>query len=157
MTSSLFKTLDSFLFINDHESMDWCDGGEYEVAEGYLGSFDEKDWQQLKGCWRERPVQWQGCLVSVLHPSYGGVSQDIILEMALSENPEIAFDAMCGISFYCGINANSDGQFIDESIVNSEFRERLRGDKHFLASIPLISKVVGRKYELLQQVLSCQP
>lgn len=157
MTSSIFKTFDSFLSANDHESMDWCDGGGYEVAEGYLGSFDENDWQQLKDCWRERTYQWQGCLVSVLHPSCGSVSQDIIFEMALSDNPEIAFEAMNGISFYCGINANSDGQFIDESIVNFEFRERLREDNDFLSSMPLISKVVGRKYELLQQVLSCQP
>lgn len=157
MTSSIFKSLDSFLSVNDHESMDWCDGGEYEVAEGYLAVLDEHDWLQLKACWREKTAQWQGCLISVLHPAYGRSSQDIMLEMAQSENPEIAFEAMCGISFYCGINANSEGEFIDEEIANSEFREYLKKNEDFLASIKSIGKVVGRKYELLQQVLGSQP
>ena len=157
MTSSIFKSLDSFLSVNDHESMDWCDGGEYEVAEGYLADLDENDWLQLKACWREKTAQWQGCLISVLHPAYGRSSQDIMLEMAQSENPEIAFEAMYGISFYCGINANSGGQFIDEEIANSEFREYLKKNEDFLASIKSIGKVVGRKYELLQKVLGSQP
>lgn len=154
MTSSIFKILDTFLSSNDHESMDWCDGGKHEVAEGYLRDFDKNDWQQIKTCWQKKTAQWQGCLISVLHPAYGSFSQDIILEMALSDNPEIAFEAMHCISFYCGINANSAGEFIDESIVNFGFRRLLSKNEHFLESIPSISKVIGRKHELLHEVLS---
>ncbi|WP_428243258.1 hypothetical protein [Gynuella sp.] len=157
MNLSIFNSLDSFLSVNDHESMDWCDGGEYEVAEGYLADFNENDWLQLRACWREKTAQWQSCLVSILYPAYGRIAQDIILEMAQSKNPELAFEAMYCISFYCGINTNSGGEFIDEKVVNSEFKEYLKKHGDFLASINSIGKAVGRKYELLQQVLGGQP
>ena len=157
MTSAIFNKFDSFLAKNDHESMDWCDGGESEVASGLIEKFEDNDWQVLREVWRNRSAQWQGCLVSVLCPQYGNLAQDLFIDMAGSQNSDIAFEAMYAISFYCGINANSEGPFIDDSIVHNEFKSKLRANSEFLKSIPQIGNLVGRKYEMLQGILRGKP
>jgi hypothetical protein len=157
MTSTIFENFDAFLAKNDHESMDWCDGGESEIAERLLEEFEERDWNALREVCLSRSVQWQGCLVSILCPKYGSTAQDILVDMANSKNPEIAFEAMYSISFYCGINANSAGPFIDDSIVHNEFKAKLSANPEFLESIPQIGSLVGRNYEMLQGILRGKP
>lgn len=157
MTSTAFKKLDDFLNKSDHESMDWCDGGESEMAEKLIEKFDEQDWKTLSEVSQNRSLQWQGCLVSILCPQYGAVAQYILVKMTGSKNPDIAFAAMYAISFYCGINANSAGPFIDDCIVHEEFRAKLRLNSEFLASIPQVGNLVGRNYELLQSILRGKP
>ena len=157
MLSTVFKELDDFLSKNDHESMDWSDGGESQVAEVFLKKFDERDWNRLNKVRQSRSVQWQGCLVSILCPQYGAFAQDILVEMAGSKNPDIAFGAMYIISFYCGISANSEGPFIDESIIHNEFKAKPSANSEFLESIPQIGALVGRKYEMLQNTLRGKP
>jgi hypothetical protein len=157
MKSTLFEKLDDFLHKNDHESMDWCDGGESENAERLLEKFEERDWDLLREVCRSRSVQWQGCLISILCPQYGPCAQDILVEMANSKDPDIAYEAMHKISFYCGINENSDGAFIDDSIVHNEFKTKLISNSDFVKSIPKIGELVGRKYEILQAILLGKP
>lgn len=157
MISTVFREFDVFLEKNDHESMDWCDGGEFEIAERLIGTFKEGDWNTLGEVWQNRSIRWQGCLVSILCPQYGVVAQDILVQMASSNNSDIAFEAMHAVSFYCGINANSEGLFFDESIVHNEFKDKLSADSEFLKTIPKIGDLVGRKYEMLQNILRGKP
>lgn len=157
MTLSIYNDLDNFLAKSDHESMDWCDGGQAEVAEGLLEKFDEADWNTLSSSWRSKSALWQACLVSILCPKYGVVAQDILIEIASCSDPELAYEAMDVISFYCGINANSDGPFIDESIEHKGFKARLCANPNFLESIPIIGELVGREYEMLQSIFRDQP
>ncbi len=101
MTITLIKKLDDFFEKNNYQSMDWCDGIASHLAEGIIAKFNERDWSVLSEIWSTRSIQWQLCLVSILDTQYGNVAQDIFIQMAGSDNPEVVFEAMYSFSFYC--------------------------------------------------------
>lgn len=153
MGSTTFDDFDHFLDGKDYDSQDWCDGGEAEDAEELLAQFEAGDWQALKEAWRSRGQLWQGCLATILCPQQGHHAQDILVDMAGCDNPDIAFEAMAVISFYCGVNGDRRGPFYDASIVHDEFRARLSANRAFVESVPEKGEFIGRGYELLQRIL----
>ena len=152
MTPNL-NALDAFLQQKKTASLAWNEGGQFEAAEAILASFTEPDWQALAAQWRDKNNSWKLCLASVLNPYYGNAAQDLLIAMACCKSPAIASEAMYAICFYCGINENIEGYYIDNAITHPPFKQKLQQHSKFIAAIPEIGQLVGRKYELLETLL----
>ncbi len=152
MTTNNFQQLDQHLSANHCDSLKWNQGGQFEIAEEILAKFAEADWLLLAKNWQSKNNSWKRCLIGILTPYYGSQAQDLIINMASIQNPEIAMEAMYAISFYCGVNENADGVYLDSEIAHLEFKNRLVNSQ-FAASIGKIEKLTGEKFTLLQKVL----
>lgn len=150
--SEIFHQLDQHLSANHCDSLKWNEGGQFEIAEDILAKFAESDWLLLAKNWQSKHNSWKRCLIAILTPYYGDEAQALIINMANTQNAEIALEAMYAISFYCGINENVDGPYLDHKIVHLEFKTKLIKN-NFTGSISKIEKLVKEKYPLLRQVL----
>lgn len=153
MNTDMYNQLDQHLSSNHCDSLKWNEGGQFEIAEEILTKFEAHDWSLLAKSWQSKNNSWKRCLSGILNPYYGQQAQDIIISMANCQSPEVALEAMYAISFYCGINENEDGLYLDEQIVHKGFKDKLIND-NFVASISKIEKLVGEKYALLSNLLN---
>lgn len=149
-----FNKLDELLSSNHCDSLKWNEGGQFELAEEILTDFDDSDWNALTASWQGKNSSWKRCLAALLTPYYGSQAQEIIIKMANNNNPEVAMEAMYAISFYCGINENADGLYLDQEIVHLEFKNKLLNNHQFIDSISKIEKLVGEKFTLLKEILN---
>jgi hypothetical protein len=101
--------------------MVWADGGGAEEAEEMLMALSQQDWPQLKSLCSNRGAAWRACLASILRPQQGELAEHLLLDLAWDQEAEVAFLAMSGIAFYCGVNDSAIGPFIDLKIRNSSF------------------------------------
>ena len=112
---------DAFLQRSDLDSMDWADGGGAEEAGEMLAALPLQEWPQLKSLCSKRGATWRACLASILHPRQGEPAEHLILHLALDQDSEVAFRAVSGIAFNCGVNDSAKGPFLDLKIRNASF------------------------------------
>ena len=60
-----------------------------------------------------------------LDPSLGEAAQDLMLELALDADEEVAFAAMGGVAFHCGVNCGAE-PFLDRKIEKPGFLAKAR-------------------------------
>lgn len=153
------ETLDQLLAASDADSMRWCDGLAYQDAEQLLFKLRADEWAQLRSMCERRSVRWRECLASVLCPQQGKDAEGLLFALANDDAPEgtVGFDALLKIAFYCGVNANADGAFVDPSIQIPEFVAAARLAPHLQAAIERVSAGSAdhfrHKFELLAKVL----
>ena len=112
---------DAFLQKSGSDSSDWADAGGAEEAEEALAGLPQQDWLELETLCSSREAKWRGCLVSILRPQQGSVAERLMLELAWDQDTEVAFLAVSGIAFYCGVNDSAKGPFVDLTIRSASF------------------------------------
>src|SRR4051794_4210065 len=117
MQASIAK-FDAFLQRSDSDSMEWADGGGAEEAGEMLAALPQPEWPQLKSLCLNRGAAWRACLASILHPRQGELAEHLMLNLAWDQDAEVAFLAVSGIAFYCGVNDSAKAPFVDLKIRN---------------------------------------
>jgi hypothetical protein len=136
--TSIIDRLDHLLDEHDADSMEWCDGLASQDASDLLVELSAPDWRELERLCALRGVDWRECLASVLSPAQGAAAEEILFQLASDQSGEVAFHALSQIAFYCGVNANAAGAFLDTSIqvpsflVASRAKTDLRDALHLL-------------------------
>ena len=125
MVTETFRTLDEHLSRSECDSSDWADGLGSTVARELLEKFEDEEWRRLADEWRNREVQWRACLVGSLHPHYGETAQEMLISALEDSDPEVAFLALSGVAFHCGVSDCADGVFEDGDILHARFRRRV--------------------------------
>ncbi|HHL2459774.1 TPA: hypothetical protein ACQ30S_004108 [Yersinia enterocolitica] len=151
------ESLDHLLAESDADSMDWNDGGGHKAASELLGKFTAADWAELEARCHVRNSKWRECLATVVRPQYGVAASQLLLALANDTTGEVAFYALLGIAFYCGVNANSDGGFLDPRIQNLSFLEAARRSPRLPEAIQRTTRHCSAhfnsRFELLAQIL----
>ena len=153
-----YAKFDRHVSRHDADTQLWADGGGAEEAEEHLANFQDEDWQTLRAAYPDKDRLWRGCLACALKPHMGARAQDILIAMIDEPDPEVAFDALRSTAFYCGVNANADGHFVDSAIVHPDFLERVKSANGIVDKIRSVS--VGcapyfvEKFRLLEKVIA---
>jgi hypothetical protein len=96
--------------------MEWADGGGAEEASGLAEALVDQDWSTLELLCTRREAKWRACLASILCPRQGEQAEEMLLSLTSDKDAEVAFLAVLGVAFYCGINSSANGPFIDPKI-----------------------------------------
>lgn len=115
MTPLLAK-FDAFLSQSDSDSMDWNDGGDYEVAQEMVDKFNPGEWEQLKELVSQRPADWRSCMVYSLEPRKGILHSELLLDFVFDTDDQIALEASHRVAFYCGALHGQNGVVFDPRI-----------------------------------------
>lgn len=134
-----YAKFDRHVSRHDADTQLWADGGGAEEAVEHLEKFQDEDWQTLRAAYPGKDRLWRGCLASALNPHMGGHAQDILIAMIEDPDPEVAFDALYRTAFYCGVNANADGPFVDLTIRHLDFLERVKSTNEIIKKIRSVS------------------
>ena len=152
-----FEEFDAHVLVSDPDGQDWADGLGAEQAGSMLSGFNASDWTKLEVACHDRPANWRRCVAQVLTPSVGISAQKLLLKLVHDKSETVAFDALCSVSFYCGINAGSDAVFVDNSIADADFLARARRDAALPNGIETISRCCdprfGKRFRLLASIL----
>ncbi|WP_198414867.1 hypothetical protein [Piscinibacter terrae] len=152
--------LDTLLQRSDSDSMRWADGGDAEIAEEMLASLPKEDWLRVKDLCSSRDSQWRACLASILRPQQGEFAQRLLLDLAWDQELEVAFLAVSGIAFYCGVNDGRQGPFIDLKTRNPTFLSRAKSAADLVVQVRKVSALcyptIQARFELLAQTLEKQ-
>ena len=147
-----FEKLSAHLNTQDPDSLAWADGLGHEVASELLSQFSEDDWGELSVSWKLQSKSWRACLAVTLYPKNETASR-ILLDMTADPDTEVAFDALRVVSFYCGVNANADGPFLDECICSPDFLSLAEVHPSLLSQLKRVSarctESYRRQFELL--------
>ena len=130
MMLKMFNKFDELLRESDADSQDWADGGGAEDAMEYLEGFGELEWKHLSETWEKKDKKWRECLASALY-AFCEEAQDLIIKMVYDKDSDVAFEAMDGLNFYCGINRDSVGQFWDERGINQKLIDKVKKQEGF--------------------------
>lgn len=153
-----YAKFDRHVSRHDADTQLWADGGGAEEAEEYLANFQDEDWQTLRAAYPGKDRLWRGCLATALNPYMGPHAQDILITMITDPDPEVAFDALRSTAFYCGVNANADGHFVDTTIVHPDFLERVRSTNDIVDKIRSVSSgcapYFAESFRLLEKVIA---
>ena len=123
-----------------------------------LNDFQDEDWRALSADYAGKNRLWRGCLATALNPYMGATAQDLLLALLEDPDTEVAFLALRATAFYCGINANADGPFIDPTIVHAGFLQHVRSTHDIIGKIRLAgadcSAFFIATFRLLEEVVT---
>jgi hypothetical protein len=155
---SILSKFDSFLSQSDSDSMDWNDGGDYEIAQEMLDKFSPEEWEQLKEMIPNRPAPWRKCVVHSVEPTHGSLHSEILLDFVFDTDAEVSFEAADRVVYYCGALSGQHGVSFDPRIrsehmilaakcrlgLESAF-ERLQPERHpiFQAKVSVMFNELG--------------
>ena len=139
MISELCQRFESHLSEYEADSQDWGDGLGYDISAQLLREFQTEDWAYISQIWATKEKHWRECFISSLDPSLGTTADYLLISALDDPDIDVAFDALREITFYCGINADKNGPFLDKSILNLSFRERVRGTDNIIEKIKYIN------------------
>jgi hypothetical protein len=151
------ENLDTLLQRSDIDSMAWADGGGAEEAAEMMATLSEQDWSKLKSIYPSRGAMWRACLASSLSPRQGEQAERLLLTLASDQDTGIAFVAVRGIAFYCGVNDSMQGPFIDLKIRVPSFLSLAQADQGLANQVRKVGASCDpkfrRQFELLAAVL----
>ncbi len=154
----IYAKFDRHIARYDSDSLDWCDGLGADDAVALLNDFKAEDWQALNASYAGKNRLWRGCLASALNPYMGTAAQDLLLALLEDPDSEVAFLALRATAFYCGINANADGPFIDPTIVHAGFLQHVRSTHDIIGKIRMVSANCSAnfaaQFRLLEEAVS---
>lgn len=154
---SSFEQLSAHLRAQTPDTQDWADGGGHQVAIDLLLRFTATDWDELSRMWRLNGTSWRTCLAEIMIPQNASASS-LLLDMTSDQDIDVSFAALCSVAFYCGVNANSEGPFVDLSICVPAFLQAARDHPLLLSNLEHISNhcaaLFGRRFTMLAARLS---
>ena len=149
---------DELLQRSDSDSSTWTDGGDAWEAEGMLATLTQEEWLHVKDLCSNRDARWRACLASILRPQQGELAKRLMLDLAWDQDPEVAFLAVSGIAFYCGVNDSAKGAFFDSKIRNASFTSLAKTTDGLKDQIDAVSAYchpqIQQRFELLAKLLS---
>ena len=140
MIMNQYSRFDRHITGYEPDGMDWCDGLGADRALELLAEFEDADWRRLCADLDHKDRMWRGCVATILNPNLGKYAQDLIIHLLDDPDEEVAFDALCKVAFYCGVNHRRDGPFLDESILHGEFIAKVRSHGDMMSKIKHIQK-----------------
>lgn len=122
---SAFDQFSAHLRAQAPDTQDWSDEGGWQVAANLLLRFTAEDWEELVRTWRLNDSSWRTCLADILTPQNASAS-NLLLEMTSDQDTDVSFTALCRVAFYCGVNVNAEGPFVDQRICVPAFLQVAR-------------------------------
>ena len=144
--AQVFHKFDAHISAFDPDGQEWSDGLGLEQALSILSGFTANDWTQLELACHDRPSTWRQCVAQALTPAAGVSAQELLLKLVHDKSETVAFDALCSVAFYCGINDGGDGVFVDNSITDLDFLARARQDAALPNGIESISRACDPRF-----------
>ena len=152
------ERLDEHLKRSDHDSQDWADGLGAELAAEGLAQLTQREWSALEHMVQSRAPSWKARLASVLRPQFGEFAGRLLLQLSADSDIEVAFLAMRGVAFYCGVNNSSDDPFVDARLAVPEFLQMAKESEGLTERIYAVGAqchpLFRRELALLEGVLS---
>jgi hypothetical protein len=154
---SAIETFIAHLRSQNPDSLDWADGCGHETSRELMQQFSATDWDELSRTWREQRKEWRTCLTDVLDPRNPAASS-LLLDMTSDQDTDVSFSALRGVAFYCGVNASSDGPFLDERIRDPVFLAAAQNHPSLMIQLERVgdqcSNHFRQQFKLLASVLS---
>ncbi|WP_157210833.1 hypothetical protein [Verrucomicrobium spinosum] len=113
---SILSKFDSFLSQSDSDSMDWNDGGDYEIAQEMLDKFSPEEWDQLREMIPNRPALWRNCVIYSVEPKKGNWHSELLLDFVFDTDHQLSLEATHRVAFYCGALHGKNGITFDPRI-----------------------------------------
>ncbi|MFI8616460.1 hypothetical protein ACIGHN_13245 [Acidovorax sp. NPDC077693] len=150
------NSLDALLQNSDADSMEWADGGGAEDAAEMMAILSEQDWLKLKSISLNRDRNWRACLASSLNPRQGEQAEHLLLTLASDQDLEVAFLAVRGIAFYCGINDSMNGPFIDPKIRVSSTHALAKATSGLASRVRKVGSSCGPRFQRQFELLAAE-
>lgn len=113
---SLLSKFDSFLAQSDSDSMDWNDGGDYEIAQEMVDKFSPEEWDQLREMIPHKPALWRNCVIYSVEPRKGSLHSELLMDFVFDADDQLCLEAAHRVAFYCGALHGQHGVAFDPSI-----------------------------------------
>lgn len=156
MSSSIEK-LDEHLQRSDSDSAAWADGGGAEEAKEFLTALPRSEWARLESLCLTRGARWRACLATILHPGQGEFAAHLLLNLAWDADDEVAFLAVSGIAFHCGVDDSAAGPFTDSKIRDHAFLSAAQAHIGLPRQVRRVGALchprIQRRFEMLVRLL----
>ena len=115
------ERLDQHLQQSQYDSQDWAGGLGAELAVETIAELSQEEWGALQRMVPARAANWRACLASVLRPQLGEGASKLLIQLSADQEIDVAFAALRGVAFYCGVNHSASGPFLSARTVVPEF------------------------------------
>ena len=155
------ERLDRHLQQSEYDSQDWADGHGAELAAEALAELSQEEWDALQRMVSARAANWRACLASVLRPQLGEGASKLLIQLSADSEIDVAFTALRGVAFYCGVNHSASGPFLSARTVVPEFLKQAKETDVLLENIQRVSvqchPYLQRELDLLVGVVANGP
>jgi hypothetical protein len=152
---SVFEQLSAHLRTQTPDTQDWADGGGHEVASELLQRFATADWEELSRSWRLNNGDWRTCLAEIIVPQ-SVPATNLLLDMTSDPDLDVSFAALRSVAFYCGVNANSEGPFVDLSICVPAFLQSAKDHPRLLLNLEHIRSQCSAYWDQMFTLLAAR-
>jgi hypothetical protein len=83
-------------------------------------------------------------------------ASNLLLDMTSDPDPEVSFAALRGVAFYCGVNANFEGPFVDLSLCVPAFLQAAKDHSLLLLNLEHIRSQCSTDWDQLFTLLAAR-